>query len=194
VGIANPKQGTYRLLSDENLMTAIHFGETGAFNELYLRYHKRLLYYFYRMLGNSNEKAQDFVQDIFVKIIERPVLFNPSRRFSTWIFSVAHNMCKNEYRRLSVRRNMINDEDLDHYPEIIELTAQEVQLTADQIFREIDDLEETEKTAFILYYREDFSLQEIGQVLNLPEGTIKSKLFYTRKKISRKLQIQEYKK
>jgi RNA polymerase sigma-70 factor (ECF subfamily) len=191
--MVNPKQGVYSLFSDEHLMTAILRGETGAFNELYVRFNKRLFYYFFRMLGNSNEKAQDFLQDIFIKIIERPDLFDTSRRFSTWLFSVAHNMCKNEYRRLSVRRNMISDENLDHYPEISESNACEVQLTADQIFREINNLGETEKTAFILYYREDFSLQEIGQVMDLPEGTIKSKLFYARKKISRKLQIQESK-
>ena len=86
--MANPNKRTYDLFSDEHLMTAVHGGDTGAFNELYQRYYKRLMYYFYRMLGNSNEKAQDFVQDIFIKIIERAFLFNPSRRFSTWIFSV----------------------------------------------------------------------------------------------------------
>jgi len=175
------------LLKDEDLMISIHLGEIGAFNELYSRYHKRLLYYFYRMLGNSNEKARDFLQDIFIKIIERPDLFDPSRRFCTWLFSVAHNMCKNEYRRMNVRKILIWDEDLENHAGDTGIYEQENQLTADQIFREINQLSETEKTAFLLYYREDFSLHEIGQVLNLPKGTIKSKLFYARKKISRKL-------
>ena len=61
---------------------------------------------------------------------------------------------------------------------------------ADEIFNEINELGEVEKTAFLLYYREDFSVRDIGQVLGLPEGTVKSKLFYTRKKISEKLQIK----
>ncbi len=61
---------------------------------------------------------------------------------------------------------------------------------AEEIFNEINELGETEKTAFLLYYREDFTVRDIGQVLNLPEGTIKSKLFYTRKKISEKLQLK----
>jgi RNA polymerase sigma-70 factor, ECF subfamily len=178
---------------DEDLMMAIHRGDSKAFNELYSRYHKRLLYYFYRMLGNSSEKAGDFLQDIFMKIIERPELFDPSRRFCTWLFSVAHNMCKNEYRRLSVRSIVIRDEDMDHYTEDPEMHGEERQWAADEIFREINELGETEKTAFLLYYREDFSLREIGHVLNLPEGTVKSKLFYTRKRISRKLQWGEKK-
>jgi RNA polymerase sigma-70 factor (ECF subfamily) len=106
-----PGKGT--TISDEHLMEGIHHGDTDAFNELYLRYHKRLLYYFYRMLGNSSEKAQDFLQDIFVKIIDHPESFNISRKFSTWIFSVAHNMCKNEYRRLAVRRNTITGKNME---------------------------------------------------------------------------------
>jgi len=96
-------------------MIAIHQGETAAFDELYARYQKRLLYYFYRMLGNSNEKAGDFLQDIFMKIIERPNHFDASRRFRTWLFSVAHNMCKNEYRRLSIRKNVVWDSDMDYH-------------------------------------------------------------------------------
>jgi RNA polymerase sigma-70 factor (ECF subfamily) len=192
--MANPNPGIYRQVSDEHLMTSLYNGDTDAFNELYLRYHKRALYYFYRMLGNSYEKARDFLQDLFIKIIERPDLFDPSRRFSTWLFSVAHNMCKNEYRRLHVRRNTVQEENLDLHSEFTEPDEQEIRLTADQIFDSIENLEETEKTIFLLYYREEFTLQEIGKVLDLPEGTVKSKLFYTRKKITRRFQIHELKK
>jgi RNA polymerase sigma-70 factor, ECF subfamily len=185
------KAAHYNVLKDEDLMIAIHRGEADAFDELYSRYHKRLLYYFYRMLGNSDEKAGDFLQDIFLKIIERPDLFDASRRFCTWLFSVAHNMCKNEYRRLTVRKIVVCDEEMEHYADDAEMQEEDKQWAAKEIFRELNLLGETEKTAFLLYYREDFSLREIGQVLNLPEGTVKSKLFYTRKKISRKLQIRE---
>jgi RNA polymerase sigma-70 factor (ECF subfamily) len=141
------------------------------------------------MLGNFYEKAADFLQDIFMKIIERPDQFDSSRRFCTWLFSVAHNMCKNEYRRLSVRRYVAWDGEME-YPGEGHTREEEDRLLAEEIFNEINDLGEIEKTAFLLYYREDFSVRDIGQVLNLPEGTVKSKLFYTRKKISEKLQLK----
>jgi RNA polymerase sigma-70 factor (ECF subfamily) len=189
----DPDKGKYGILKDEHLMKAIHRGDTGAFNELYVRYNKRLLYFFYRMLGNSNEKARDFLQDIFVKIIERPELFDSNRKFSTWIFSVAHNMCKNEYRRMSVRNIMVSNDRIDQFAEVSDDRLCNNQITADQIYTEIDNLGDTEKTVFILYYREDFTLQEIGKVLSLPEGTVKSKLFYTRKKLSNILRLQEVK-
>jgi len=186
-----PDKERFGKICDEHLMTSMHHGSTDAFNELYLRYNKRLFYYFYRMLGNSNEKAQDFLQDIFVKIIERPQLFDVNRKFSTWIFSVAHNMCKNEYRSMAVRSKTTLEDHFEDYAEVNESDIQEMKLTAGQLFLEIENLGEAEKTAFILYYREDFSIQEIGKVLELPEGTIKSKLYYTRKKLTGKFQNQE---
>lgn len=188
-----PEKGKYSKFSDEHLMMSVHHGDVFAFNELYNRYSKRLLYYFYRMLGSSQEKSRDFLQDIFIKVIERPELFDTKRKFSTWIFSVAHNMCKNEYRRMAVRSNTVNEANAGQYSEVDEVYLLDRQLTADQIFKEIDHLEETEKSAFILYYREDFSIQEIGKILDLPEGTVKSKLFYARKKLANKLQIQGFK-
>ena len=102
--------------SDEELMESVEVGEETAFDELYNRYSKRLLVYFYRMLGGNEEKAQDFLQDIFVKIIEKPHLFGSKNRFSSWVFTVANNMCKNEYRRLKVRNQVVNEKDLDCFP------------------------------------------------------------------------------
>lgn len=189
----NPIMGKYEKMSDEHLMIAIHAGDSAAFNVLYQRYSKRLLYYFYRMLGNCREKSQDFLQDIFVKIIERPELFDAARRFSTWVFSVAHNMCKNEYRRVAVRSNTLLETDIDQYPEISEPDLNELKITASQIFEQINELGENEKATLLLYYREDFSLQEIGKILSMPEGTVKSKLFYARKKLLAKLQLTELK-
>jgi RNA polymerase sigma-70 factor, ECF subfamily len=183
------KKEKYKKIRDEDLMVAIHQGETDAFDELYDRYQKRLLYYFYRMLGNSREKAGDFLQDIFMKIIERPDQFDSSRRFCTWLFSVAHNMCKNEYRRLSVRKNVSYDGETD-YQDTADNHDEENRQLAEEIFNGLNDLGEIEKTAFLLYYREDFTVRDIGQVLNLPEGTVKSKLFYTRKKISERLHLK----
>ena len=66
---------------DEQLVQLMVSGDSKAFNQLYDRYNQRLLYYFYRMLGNSNEKAQDFLQDIFIKLIDKAETFDASRKF-----------------------------------------------------------------------------------------------------------------
>jgi len=176
------KKITVHNQSDEELYTLMCKGNSEAFSELYRRYNKRLLYYFYRMLGNDSLISQDFLQELFFKIIEKPFLFDSSRKFSTWIFSVAHNMCKNEYRSKEVRKIMLKNENLDIYFENdSETTSKDKMVEA--IFIELEMFDESHKTSFLLKYREGFSLEEISETLNLPVGTIKSRLFYTRKRL-----------
>ena len=67
-------------------MEYIQRRDISAFDELYRRYSHRLLRYFYRELGGDEGKAQDFLQEIFLKIVEKPELFDTERRFSSWIF------------------------------------------------------------------------------------------------------------
>ncbi len=187
---------SYTNCPDEILMQHICNNDTKAFNELYQRYSQRLLYYFYRMLGNSKTTAQDFLQDIFYKIIDKPQLFDTKRKFSTWIFSIAHNMCKNEYRKRTVRKNMMSSNDLDQYYIKHDDDSNENNKIIEYIFNELEMFDDEYKTAFILRYREGFQVKEISKVLNLTEGTTKSRLFYTRQKISerlkKKLELIEY--
>jgi len=176
---------------DEQLVQLMVSGDSKAFNQLYDRYNQRLLYYFYRMLGNSNEKAQDFLQDIFIKLIDKAETFDASRKFSTWIFSIAHNMCKNEYRRMAIRKTT----DIEAFHEILpeqddiqfENQTDNLEDFTNDLFEALDTLDEIHKTVFLLHYRENFSLKDIGQTLEISEGTVKSRLFYARKKLSERL-------
>ena len=85
-------------------MIMITDGNQAAFGELYDRYSRVMINYFYRMLWKDREKAEDFMHDLFTKIINKPKLYDPNRSFKTWIYSVANNMCKNEYRKQEVRK------------------------------------------------------------------------------------------
>ena len=91
-------------LSDERLMEMIVRGDERAFGTLYDRYQRKMITYFSRMLWNDRERAQDFLQELFTKIARKPDSYDPSRPFSTWLYSVANNMCKNEYRREGTRK------------------------------------------------------------------------------------------
>ena len=95
-------------VADEVLMIRLEEGDQRAFNELYNRYANPMLYYFMRMLKKDKEKAEDFVHDLFAKIIKQPASFDPSRSFKTWFYSVANNMCKNEYKKMQVRSGIHN--------------------------------------------------------------------------------------
>jgi len=183
----------YGKRSDEKLMELIQRGDTSAFDELYHRYSQRLLLYFFRELGCDEQKAQDFLQDAFLKILEKPGLFDPERKFSTWIFTVAYNMCKNEYRRLQAREIVENDADMDEVSQSFESEYHPSEQQVDRkmfkraLFEELEKLDDGHRTAFLLRYQQNLSIKEIGEILGCSEGTIKSRLFYTTQKLAAKL-------
>ena len=171
--------------SDEKLMQFVASGDQQAFTELYRRYQQRLYYYFFRMLGNSNELANDFLQEVFLKIIEKPERFNPDYSFKTWIFSVAYNLCKNEYRRREIRKDtpLAEQESPPVLPEVIK---QDELLS--RMFASLDDLGTEHRSVFLMHYREGFAVKDIAEMLEIAPGTVKSRLFNTRKYLADKFQ------
>ncbi len=184
----------YELLTDEELMGQIVAGVTAAFDALYDRYSERMLYYFYRMLGRDEKQAQDFLQDLFIKIVEKPEAFDVKRKFSTWIYTLAGNMCKNEYRRLEVRRNGAviikrRNGNGSSLPRIeSEMDNEEFEK---HLWATLDTLDETKKSTFLLRHQEHCSIKEISEIMDVSEGTVKSRLFYTTKKLAEKLSIYD---
>jgi RNA polymerase sigma-70 factor, ECF subfamily len=171
--------------SDESLMAAVAAnGDERAFSDLYSRYGTRLYRFFLRMLWGDKGRAEDMTQEIFLKIIERPHSFDVSRRFSTWIFAVATNLCKNEYRRKhpilveDFQSEAWGDLSYDYKPEQIDeaLYAQHLQAA-------IDQLDWPHRQCFVLRYQEELSLQEVSEVLGCPIGTVKSRSHYALKRV-----------
>ena len=176
-----------KTFTDSELMQQIVSGDQAAFSELYNRYKDRMYYYFYRMLGNSPDHANDFLQELFMKIVEKPESYNPAYSFHTWLYSVANNMCKNEYRRRGIRQEyqqqLASNLDVDFLNE----TTIEPEKVIEKIFQTLDQLGEEHRSAFLLRYREEFSIREVADILGLPEGTVKSRLFNARKILAEKL-------
>jgi RNA polymerase sigma-70 factor (ECF subfamily) len=142
------------------------------------------------MLGGDEEKAQDFLQDVFLKIIDKPEKFNQSMKFSTWIFTIASNLCKNEYRRMKVREITKNDFNLDnHEPgEITDVLKKIDQDGLEQAIQaELKNMDPIKSITFLLRFQESLSIKEISEILNCAPGTVKSRIFYTTKKISKRL-------
>ena len=178
-------------MSDEALMGCVQDGDVTALDKLYGRYDSRLLHYFHRMLNRAGEKAQDFLHDLFVKIVERPSAFDTRQSFSTWIFTVAHNMCKNEYRRLEVRTRETTVEQIrmDRYTKPDDPDqALDANAFKQAVFDALEDLDPAQRTTFLLRYQEDLSIREISDILECAEGTTKSRLHYVTKRLSRDLQ------
>lgn len=177
-----------KVYSDSELTQQIVSGDQAAFGELYHRYKDRMYYYFYRMLGNSQEQANDFLQELFLKLIEKPESYNAAYPFQTWLYSVANNMCKNEYRRRGIRQEYQEYQALDQKLDYPNESVVEPEQLIEKVFQTLDQLGEEHRSVFLLRYREGFSIKEVAEILELPEGTVKSRLFYAKKLLSEKLE------
>lgn len=178
----------YKQLSDEQLVVLLCKREEAAFNELYQRYADKMYAYFYRMLYQDKELAADFTQSLFLKLFEKARSFNADLKFSTWIYSIAGNLCKNEYRRNSRPVPIIFLQQ-----QLFDIVQPKGPNNIDgEIFQKhlqnaINELDPKHKTCFVLRFQQELSVKEISQSLQVPEGTVKSRLHYALKKMSGKL-------
>ena len=174
--------------SDEELMLLIRQGEEHAFTELYHRYSKGMVRYFHRMLWKDENKAQDFLHDLFVKIIERPGSFDVSKKFSTWIYSVAHNMCKNEYRKVNFRQSVHLEQRGSDWSESRVLEDIDQKDFASLLEKAMQHWPEDDRSLFVFRHELEMSFPEIASVLGCPEGTARSRWFYLKKDLASRFQ------
>jgi len=178
----------YSSQSDEELMALIQKKDEKAFEELYTRYAKKMFLFFYRMLGRSRDTANDFLQDLFLKVVENPGAFDTEKKFSTWFYTVAANMCKNEYKKNSARDTTVRMTARTKIP-LTESRHNEIDLNSftEELYAHLNEMDGKHKSAFILRYANNLDIKEIAAIEQCPEGTVKSRIFYTIKHLSKKL-------
>ncbi len=181
---------SYQSMKDEALIISLSKGDQKAFNEIYERYAGPLMGFFMRKMWNDREKAEDFVHDFFAKIIRKPASFDPTRSFKTWAYSVANNMCKNEYKKQEVRKNTTSG--LDRFYSLKDENSNVMNQVQDAQFKnrfdqELNALKEKHRDVFYLKNIKGLSIKEIAEIVETSEGTVKSRLFYATKYLSDKL-------
>ena len=175
----------FRNQSDEELMVLVQdHRSTDALVEIHRRYSPKLLGYFYKMLNRDESLAQDFVQELFLKLLEKNHLFDREKKFYTWVFTIASNMCKTAYRKLGTTEEFT--------PQHIQQTAFASDEFATKQFLaslqlSLDKLDPVHRDVLVLRFLEGFSLNEITDILEISLGTVKSRLFYGTKKLTEDL-------
>lgn len=169
--------------TDEELMVLVKSKNHQAFSVLYKRYADRLNAFFFRMLWADREMSEDYVHDLFSKIISKPELYDSSYPFKPWLFRIAANMCKNAYRKRDFEQAFRENNNLEEvYETRSEERMDEVILT-DQVHQLLDKMDEKRKIIFLLRYQQELPIETIAGMLELSEGTVKSRLFYIREKL-----------
>ena len=176
------------------LMSQILKGNKIAFELLYERYFEKMVWYARRFLQND-QSAEDVVQEVFIRIIQHPEKFDPGKTFSTWIYTITANRCKNKLRdeklrHRNVKENLISDTEptveMNHEADMTFLR----QLLTDKFGK----LSEKEKDIFVLRFEQQLSIRDIAAILNIPEGSVKSGIYYLLKKYAQILNYYQYEK
>ncbi|WP_027420008.1 RNA polymerase sigma factor [Crocinitomix catalasitica] len=182
----------YKNFSDEDLMRRFTDGDRKAFEEIYQRYESYMVNFFYRKLWQDRIKAEDFAHDLFAKLIDNPKVFNADRNFKTWLFSVANNMCKNEYKKQEIRKPTGYDMP-EGFQSVDNEELQDRQVDKDSFNEELKgalaNLGEKHSAVFMLRHFEGLSINEIGEVLEINAGTVKSRLHHATKFLADKLAV-----
>lgn len=176
-------------ISDEDLMLAYAEGDAMAFETLYAR-HKGAVYRYLLRMCNNAAICDELFQDVWLKLIKSRSSYSIQARFTTWLYTLAHNHFIDYYRKHK-KTNTISEQELDdiaartaHEPEIAVATNQSV----NKLIKLIEALPEEQKQAFLLKEEAGMSVPEIAEIMNVNQETAKSRLRYALKKLREGLQ------
>ena len=175
-----------RALDDAGVVTAFLGGEERAFEELVERYQGRLLNFVYRTIGDR-EKGEDLVQEVFIRVYRHLHRIDRSKKFSTWIYTIASNLAKNELRNRSrnplvlfqtIRKSWQDD---DRPLQFEDTTARPDDLYRKRHLRalveeSVSKLPTHHREVFVLRELEGKSYEEIAEITACNLGTVKSRL------------------
>jgi len=184
-------------LSDEDLMARVAEDDDRAFTELVGRFQGRVTNLISRVL-NDRGASDDLAQEVFVRVFVHRRNYRRGSKFSTWVFTIAANLAKNEIRRRVRRRNLFSLDALtemlnDSIPELADpAESSESGLEREQlqgeVGRAIATVPEKYRLALVLRDIEGLAYEEIAEVLGVPGGTVRSRINRARSMLKRKLQ------
>jgi RNA polymerase sigma-70 factor, ECF subfamily len=170
-------------------------GDQNAYGEIVELYKDKIFQLCYRMLGNRHE-AEDVAQEAFIRAYINIHGFNQSKKFSSWIYRIATNLCIDRIRKKKpdyfLDAEVPGTEGLTMYSQI----ASDTDMPEDQLARlelqeivqkEISNLPEKYRAVIVLKYIEELSLNEISEILDLPLGTVKTRMHRGRENLRQRL-------
>ena len=167
--------------TDEELISRFQNGDEQADIELANRYRDRLMSFVYRFV-NDQVIAEDIVQDTLVKLFTHKHYYRNIAKFSTWIYTIAGNLAKTELRKKKRRKvtnlSEMGSDDWEYDIPADEDTAEEVQrqFVGEQIQKAIQSLPDHFRQVIILRDIQELSYEEVSRIVEVPLGTVKSRI------------------
>ncbi len=161
------------------------------FNNALFELKDKLFFYAIRLTSNR-EKANDLIQETFLKALTYRKKYKHNSNFKAWIYTIMRNTFSNDYRRNVKSINIFDGANLDFYQNISNtklFPSPDTLYSFKEIDKNINALEEVYRIPFTLFL-EGYKYHEIAEKINLPIGTVKSRIFFSRKIL--KNNLQEY--
>jgi len=177
------------LYSDEYLVNEVSKGNVEAFNALYNKYSGQIYNYIYRLIGEVCT-VEDIFQDTFVRVIQNIDRYNPVFKFSTWIYTIASNLCFNELKKMKKNKNHVQISEMNsgenfpvkqhqlHSKEKSPLEHTVISDVQEKIKLAVNSLSENHRMVFIQKFYHNLSYKEIADIMNCSIGTVKSRIHY----------------
>jgi RNA polymerase sigma-70 factor (ECF subfamily) len=157
---------------ETELMLRVKGGDRAAFEEIFHLYQKPLTNYLYRLSGNR-ARAEDLLQDAFLRLWKAAPGYEPSAKVSTYVFRIAHNLFLNDAARRREKALESMDAETRSDPSS-DLNRREV---VSQVQRAVESLPDGEREVLLLSEYNGFKYAEISEILGIPVGTVKSRMF-----------------
>ncbi len=181
---------------DRELVRRLRERDERAFRELVAEHRDRVYNLTYRMLGNRAE-AEDVAQEVFITVFKTIDSFREESKFSTWLYRVTVNHCKNRIKYLARRHDRSQDELDENAGSVAEAGPPAPMRRPDRavegaqlemVLQEaIASLDEDHRAVVVLREIEDLSIEEICEITGLPDGTVKSRLHRARLALRKKM-------
>jgi RNA polymerase sigma factor (sigma-70 family) len=172
-------------LNDELLVLRCQEGDAEAFERLVGRWQRRLWRHAWRLIGDEST-AWDVVQETWIGISRGIARLADAAAFPAWAYQIVSNKCRD-----SVRRDRRRREVAETYSEWMQGQEQEAAIAEVQhgdLKEALDQLSGPDRAVLSLRYEENFDMAEIACILGVPEGTVKSRLFYARGRLRKYLE------
>jgi RNA polymerase sigma-70 factor, ECF subfamily len=164
-------------LSDQELMKLVQAGDVSPAGEIFDRYSARIYNFTFRFL-KSSQAAEDATQEVFLKMLKHAQQFHGDAKLSTWLFSIAANLCR-DYLRKSDNRAKEPEETLLSLPALTdspELTLEKRE-NEQRVQRALELLTPEQREAILLSRYQGLSYAEIAQIAGCSEGAVKTRVF-----------------
>jgi RNA polymerase sigma-70 factor (ECF subfamily) len=186
-------------ITDAELLTRFNAGDADAFEVLLGRYQRPIFNFIYRSV-RQKDHAEELLQEVFLRVIQRSKDFKGQSKFSTWLYTIARNLCIDHSRKMSFRRHRSLDtpmrsssgegpslldrvEGKEHGADREAIAAR----VTKKVAAAVDELPKEQKDVFLMRQLQGLPFKEIAAIVGVPENTVKSRMRYALERLQEAL-------